>query len=133
MTILCICVVIDIFLFYIVYCKTKKLKRQGGLELTGKKVGYKEIPGRPTRYCIRVDVTFGEEERRATILTSDKGARRLEKEENIPVIYEEKSNKLFWADEKEQASILSLVVWGVMTVGMLIITDCSAFAFLMNR
>lgn len=121
------CVQITIFFMLYSIWRRNRIKNREGMKIQGKKIDYKEIPGRPTRYLILVEYQINGEEKRKRIITTDRAARKFAKEEEIALIYVHSLDKIYWSGEKKYANmpiiillvVLAVFMWGFMLVGII--------------
>lgn len=119
-------VCVQIMIFFMLYniWRRARIKNREGIEIQGKKIDYKEIPGRPTRYLILAEYQIAGENKRKRIITTDRTARKFAKEENIALIYVHSLDKIYWSDERKYANmpiiillvLLAVFMWGLMWV-----------------
>lgn len=119
-------VCVQIIIFFMLYniWRRARIKNREGIEIQGKKIDYKEIPGRPTRYLILAEYQIAGEKKRKRIITTDRAARKFAKEENIALIYVHSLDKIYWSDERKYADmpiiillvLLAIFMWGLMWV-----------------
>lgn len=122
-----VCVqMIILFMLYNIW-RRAQIKSREGIEIPGKRLSYKEIPGQPKRYLLSVEYCIDGANKTKRILTPDKAARKFEKEEDIALIYVHTLDKVYWADEKKYANLpvvillilCSLFTWGLMVMWIL--------------
>lgn len=63
-----VCVQIIVLLMLYNIGRHDRIKNREGIEIQGKKIDYKEIPGRPTRYLILVEYQIAGENRKKRII-----------------------------------------------------------------
>ncbi len=122
-------VCVQVMIFFVLYkiWRHDQVKNKEGIEIQGKRIDYKEIPGRPTRYLILAGYQIDGENRKKRIITADRAACKFVKEEDITLIYVHSLDKIYWADEKKHANmpiiillvLLSVLMWGFMVVGII--------------
>lgn len=122
-------VCVQVMIFFVLYkiWRHDQVKNKEGIEIQGKRIDYKEIPGRPTRYLILAEYQIDGGNRKKRIITADRAARKFVKEEDITLIYVHSLDKIYWADEKKYANmpiiillvLLSVLMWGFMVVGII--------------
>lgn len=117
---LTVCVGVQVIVCLLLYNKIRCIqkKKKEGIEIPGKQIGYKEIPGQPTRYLIVTEYEIAGIKKRKRIITSDKTACKLKDEEEIALIYVHSLDKIFWADEKKYADIPTVIFLVIISVFM---------------
>lgn len=126
---LTVCVGVQVIVCLLIYNKIRCLqkKKNEGIEIQGKQISYKEIPGRPTRYLIVIECEIDGIKRRKKIITSDKAVCKLKDDESIALIYVHSLDKVYWADEKKYTDIptltflviIFLLMWMIMWLSLL--------------
>ncbi len=98
---------------YIIF-RNKRLKERSSRRILGKKLSCTEIIGQPIRYVVEVEYKLNNDVHRRKILTSDKKIKKYKNNEQIPLLYAEEINKIFWAEDKSNewfGWILLLIVF----------------------
>ena len=119
---LLICVVMELIILFMLnkYWKELSTKKVGGLTLDGRKLDYSEIPGKPTRYRITVEYDLNGDRKQQAIVTADKNAEKFSRETEIPLVYVDSSDKVFWTEESDKDRMISLTIWAVCAVILVI-------------
>lgn len=101
-------------------CKKQHiLKKRNGINITGKKMNCEELLGMPIRYVVEVEYKVNNETKLSKIVTTDKKIRKYANNEQIPLVYVDGIDKIFWAEEKSHEK----------TVYILLLAFFSAFMF----
>lgn len=87
-----------------------KLKKYEGKLLLGKKVSAVPLMGTPTRYIVDVQCQINGSCEERKIITTDKNIMKYKDNENISLIYVEKNNKVYWAEEKTIENVVKMVL-----------------------
>lgn len=89
-----------------------KMKKEYGVVIKAKVIDWESIPGRPTRYIIKVEYEMDEKKENKTLITSGKIARKYEKEKSIQIAIIPNSNKIFFEEEdwKKQNILLFILL-----------------------
>ena len=114
---------------YIIY-RNQKLKRRDGKLIIGKKVYCKEIPGRPTMYIVKVEYELNNTVKCKKMIIYDKKIKEHADGEEIPLLYVEAINKIFWAEDSSHEwlhmigmliffCVLMLLISGVCLMSLL--------------
>ena len=100
------------FRIYIIY-RNQKLKRRDGKLIIGKIVYCKEIPGRPTMYIVKVEYELNNTVKCKRIVIYDKNINKYADGEEIPLLYVEAINKIFWAEDssREWLHIIGMLIY----------------------
>lgn len=80
-----------------------------------------KLSGRPTRYIIEVEFELNSEKKEKKVTIIDSRAERLIHEKHIPIVYCEKSNRVYWADESRVNRILLLIYLVVVEILLLFV------------
>lgn len=99
--------IVEIVLIYLIV-KSNSLKEKEGRVIFGRKIGCDELPGRPTRYIVKVEYEIESMLYTKTIVTADKNIKKCANNEQIELIYVDKTNKIYWADDKSPERMLSI-------------------------
>lgn len=103
---------------YMIY-RNNILKKRNGRIITGKKINCEELFGRPIRYVVKVEYKVNNETKLSKIVTADKKIRKYANNEQIPLVYVDGIDKIFWAEENSHEK----------TVFILLLAFFSAFMF----
>lgn len=76
-----------------------KMKTECGEIIKAKVNSWKAIPGRPTRYAIKIEYEIDKKIENKVLITSRKFAKKYESERNIQVVAIPNSNKIFLQEE----------------------------------
>ena len=90
------------------------LKERCRKRILGKILSCTEIIGQPIRYIVEVEYQLNNDVYRRKIVTSDKRIKEYKDNEQILLLYVEKINKIFWAEDKSNewfGWILLLIVF----------------------
>lgn len=101
---------LGIYIIYRNHERTNELKRREGKYIIGKKAGCKEIPGRPRRYIVEVEFEMDNTIKCKKIVTSDKKIKKYADGEEIPLLYVDAVNKVFWAEDNSHEWILWMIM-----------------------
>lgn len=80
-----------------------KFKRECGKIIQAKVISWKAVPGRPTRYVIKVEYKKDNKQENKTFISSGKFARKYEHIQYIQIAFIPDSNKLFLDEEDWRA------------------------------
>ena len=114
---------------YIIY-RNHKLKKRDGKIIIGKKVDSKEIPGRPTRYIVKVEYELNNTVICKKIVTSDKKIKKYAGGDEIPLLYVAAINKVFWAEDSSHEWLILIVMQFSFCVLMLLISGIFLLSYL---
>ncbi|MBD5455769.1 MAG: hypothetical protein HDR23_04740 [Lachnospiraceae bacterium] len=104
-----ICIV---FLLLIRRNKNKlKRKIEYGKAIYAKVISWTSIPGKPTRYAVKVDYEIDGEKKNKMLITSGKFAKKYEYEKNIQIVVVPDSNEVFFEEEDWKSSNMILLVF----------------------
>lgn len=103
---------------YMIY-RNGILKKRNGRIITGKKMNCEELLGMPIRYMAEVEYKVNNETKLRKIVTTDKKIRKYANNEQIPLVYVDRIDKIFWAEENSHEK----------TVYILLLAFFSAFMF----
>lgn len=101
--------------------RNNSLKERSRWRISGKKLSCTEIIGQPIRYVVEVEYQLNNDVYRKKIVTSDKGIRECRDNEQIQLLYVEKINKIYWAEDKSNewfVCILLLIVFCCFMFGL---------------
>lgn len=82
-----------------IICRSNILKKRYGKHIFGKKINCKEIWGRPIRYVVEVEYQLNSNMHLGKIVTADKKIKKYEDDEQIPLLYVDAIDKIFWAED----------------------------------
>ena len=119
----------DALHIYIIY-RNHKLKKRDGKLIIGKKVDSKEIPGRPTRYIVKVEYELNNIVICKKIVTSDKKIKKYADGEEIPLLYVAAINKVFWAEDSSHEWLILIVMQINFCVLMLLFSGIFLLSYL---
>ena len=119
----------DALLIYIIY-RNHKLKKRDGKLIIGKKVDSKEIPGRPTRYIVKVEYELNNTVICKNIVTSDKKIKKYAGGEEIPLLYVAAINKVYWAEDSSHEWLILIVMQVHFCILMLLLSGISLLSYL---
>lgn len=94
--------------------RKKYLKERSSRPILGKKLSCTEIIGQPIRYVVEVEYQLNNDVFRRRIVTSHKKIKKYKDNEQIPLLYVEERNKIFWAEDKSNewfGWILMLIIF----------------------
>lgn len=80
--------------------RNKVLRFNEGQLIEGKIIGIKELMGRPVRYIVEVDCPINNDIQKKKIVTTDKRINQEAVNGILSLIYVEKTNKVYWAEDK---------------------------------
>lgn len=106
------------------------MKKRDGKLIIGKKVESKEIPGRPTRYSVKVECELNNTVICKKIVTSDKKIRKYADGEEIPLLYVAAINKVFWAEDSSHEWLILIVMQVHFCVLMLLFSGICLLSYL---
>lgn len=101
--------------------RNNSLKERSRWRISGKKLSCTEIIGQPTRYVVEVEYQLNNDVYRKKIVTSDKRIRECRDNEQIQLLYVEKINKIYWAEDESNewfVCILLLIVFCCFMFGL---------------
>lgn len=111
---------------YVIY-KNNVIIRRNGRPVSGRVISYEEIPGRPTRYVVKVEFSFHNSIRQRKIVTTDKRIKNYENTE-VTLLYVEEAGKIFWAEEHSKEWIICIVLSVSFSIFMFLLSvTCFAF------
>lgn len=115
--VLAVCIV----LVLLIRSNRHKLKKKSecGKIIEAKIKSWKEIPGRPTRYIIRVEYETDKKRENKVLITSGKFARKYEYEKSIQIVVIPNSNKVFFEEEDWKTQNIWLVIFAVFFAAFL--------------
>lgn len=90
--------------------RINKIKKNEGKLVMGKKISDTSLMGTPTRYIVEVEFIINDIVNKKKIITSDKNIMKCKNGEAISLIYVEKNNKVYWAEEKTIDNIVAIVI-----------------------
>lgn len=97
-----------------------KLKTDYGKKIDGNIISWKAIPGRPTRYAIKVEYEINEKKENKTFITSGKFAKKYEHDRNIQIVVVPNSSKVFLEEENWKVQNIWNIVFLLVTVVFLL-------------
>ena len=89
-------------------------KEKCGEKIWGKKLNCNEIWGRPIRYVVEVEYQLNNSIHLGKIVTTDKRIKECGDNEQIQLLYVDKLNKIFWAEDyshEQFVYILLLIIF----------------------
>lgn len=113
-----ICIV---FLLLIRRNKNKlKRKIEFGKVISAKIISWKSIPGRPTRYAVKVDYEIDGEKKDKILMTSGKFAKKYEYEKSIQIVVIPDSYEVYFEEEDWKSSNMILLIFMIFDIYFLI-------------
>lgn len=100
--------------------KNEHDKRKKGIFMSGLKKSEKVLPGRPNWYMVTVEIVLAEGKVCKKIITGDKRIQCYHPNEQLSVIYVEKTGKLYWADERRNDRMILAALILVICVMLLL-------------
>lgn len=101
------------------------LKSKGKL-IEGKIINIRELMGRPIRYIVEVECLINNDIQKKKIVTADKRIKQEVVNGTLLLIYVEKNNKIYWAEDKsieEKIKVILLLIGGIFAL-ILFIINC---------
>lgn len=108
--------------------KKDTLKKRNGTIIVGKKIGCKELPGRPTRYITEVEFEVNHTTYKKKVITADKRISTLANNGQINLIYVDQNNSVYWADDKSNEIVVWIIVLSGFCALMFLCTVIGSFA-----
>lgn len=108
--------------------RNKSLKERAGRIIVGRKINCKELPGCPTRYIVSVEYEINNTIYTKTVVTADKNISKCAQNEQIKLIYVDKTNKIYWAEDKSP----EMMLWIILLVFVCFFAFLHSFRFLME-
>lgn len=100
---------------------SNKQKKSKGKLISGRKISGVSLTGTPTRYLTEVQYTINDIVHEGKIITTDKNIMKCKNDETILLIYVEKNNKVYWAEEKSiENEIIIILLSAVCTFALLL-------------
>lgn len=121
---------LGIYMVYRNHERNNELKRRDGKFIIGKKVDHREIPGRPTWHIVKVEFELNKIMKCKKIVTSDKKIKKYADGEDIPLLYVEAVNKVFWAEDNSHEWFCLMVILLLFCVVMLLFSGISLLSYL---
>lgn len=101
--------IIGVFGIYVL-CRNDILKKRDGKIITGKKVSCEELIGRPTRYIVKVECKIDDHIDLRKIVTADKKIKKYENDEEMPLLYVDTIDKIYWAEDNSHEKNVSMIL-----------------------
>lgn len=121
---------LGIYIIYRNHERTNELKRREGKYIIGKKAGCKEIPGRPRRYIVEVEFEMDNTIKCKKIVTSDKKIKKYADGEEIPLLYVDAVNKVFWAEDNSHEWLWLMAILSFFCALMLLCSGTFLLSYL---
>lgn len=99
--------IVGILGIYIIY-RNDILKKKNGKHISGKKINCREIWGKPIRYVVEVEYQLNSSVYLGKIVTADKKIRKYEDNEQIPLLYVDTLDKIFWAEDNSHEKLVCI-------------------------
>lgn len=93
-----------------IICRNNILKERDGKYILGKKINCKEIWGQPIRYVVEVEYQLNSNMRLGWIVTADKKIKKYEDNEQIPLLYVDPIDKIFWAEDNSHEKFVCMLL-----------------------
>lgn len=110
-------------------CKKDNIKKKEGKIVIGKKLGCEEMFGTPTRYIVEVKYEINNIANKRKIVTTDKNIKKCNSDESIALLYVQKNNKVYWAEEKSNESIVEIIIFLALSIFFFMLAFILALAF----
>lgn len=114
------CGVAGIGIIYML-CKRNGLKKDGEI-ISGRKLSCEEIVGRPNRYVVKAEYRINGEIRSKNLVTTDKRVKECADNGEIQLLYVDKLDKIFWAQERSYEMIFHIAWLGVFSAFMFLLS-----------
>lgn len=86
------------------------LKKRNGKIMTGRKISCEELTGRPTRYVVKVECKINNHVDLRKIVTTDKKIKNYDNGEEMPLLYVDAADKVYWAEDNSHEWIVYMVL-----------------------
>lgn len=110
--------------FFIILCcriiKKDKLKKEEGIEVYGEWLEYWEVMGQPNRYVVKVKFERNGDVKTKKIVTTDKSIMSYKGSKNMPFIYVESNDKVYWQEVNEINMTVSIIIFVAMAAAAFI-------------
>lgn len=110
-------------------CKKDNIKKKEGKIVIGKKLGCEEMFGTPIRYIVEVEYEINNIANKRRIVTTDKNIKKCNSDESIALLYVQKNNKVYWAGEKSNESIVEIIIFLALSIFSFMLAFILALAF----
>lgn len=97
--------------------------------MIGKKLGCEEMFGTPIRYIVEVEYEINNIANKRRIVTTDKNIKKCNSDESIALLYVQKNNKVYWAGEKSNESIVEIINFLALSIFSFMLAFILALAF----
>ena len=101
--------------------KNSALRKKSGRIIVGKKISCNELPGRPTRYIVKVEYEASNTTYNRKVITADKNIKKCADGEEIRLLYVDKINKVYWAEDKSYERIVLIVLLVFISADMFLL------------
>ncbi|MBD5541808.1 MAG: hypothetical protein HDR00_11595 [Lachnospiraceae bacterium] len=101
------------------------LKKRNGKIITGKKISCEELIGRPTRYIVEVECKINDHTDLRKIVTTDKKIKKYDNDEEMPLLYVDTTDKIYWAEDNSHEKIVSMVLLAFFCAFMFLLSVIS--------
>lgn len=106
------------------------LKKRNGTIITGKKISCNELPGRSTRCITEVEFEVNHTTHKRKVITADKRISALANNGQIKLIYVDKNNRVYWADDKSHEIVVRILILSGVCALMFLCAVISLFCYL---
>lgn len=106
--------------------KMNNCLKSKGKFIEGKLIDIRELMGRPIRYIVEVECLINNDIQKKKIVTADKRIKQEVVNGTLLLIYVEKNNKIYWAEDKsieEKIKVILLLIGGIFAL-ILFIINC---------
>lgn len=102
--------------------RNRVLKKKSGKIIIGKKISCDELLGRPTRYIVKVEYEVNNTIYKKNVITADKNIKKCVNDEPIRLLYVNKINKVYWAEDKSDDMFIGIALSGIFAVNMFLLS-----------
>lgn len=107
-----------------------KLKRKYGEVVQAKVISWDVVPGKPTRYIIKVEFEKDEKKENKILVTSGRFAKKYEHERNVQIVIVPNSKKVFFEEEDWNSENIVLFLFLIISLSFLILFLLTILIFL---
>ena len=85
------------------------------------KISCDELPGRPTRYIVKVEYEINNVVHEKKVITTDKNIKKYADNGQIRLLYVDKIDKVYWAEDKSNEIIVIIVLLALFSASMFLL------------
>ena len=102
------------------------MKKEYGIVIKAKVNYWKSIPGKPTRYIIKVEYEIDKKKQSKTLIASEKFAKKYEREKSIQIVVIPNLDRVYFEEEdwKIQNILLLILLIALLTTLMPMLLMC---------